>query len=90
MHQQDAYFAETSTIGASFKDIGYDTPPTNVFKYTYESSNTWTATPQSGKLPDCSTAWTVKSEPKSGKAKHTATAGCSELTPNFTQIGAGS
>ena len=89
MHQQDAYIAETGSVGTTFKLIGYDTPSSNVFDYSYVDSKTWTATPKSGALPDCSKAWTVESEVKSAKGKHTATAGCTDLTPNFTQIGAG-
>ena len=89
MHQQDAFIAETGSVGATFAKIGYDTPSSNVFTYTYASSNTWTATPKTGALPDCSTAWTVASSVVSAKGRHVATAGCDELTPNFTQIGAG-
>ena len=89
VHMQDAYIAETSTLGTSFKLIGYDTPSSNVFDYDYVGGDTWTATPKNGALPDCSASWTVKSELKSAKGKHTATAGCTDLTPNFTQIGAG-
>ena len=88
MHSQDAYIVETGAVGTTFAAIAYDIPASKVFKYTYENSNTWTATPQD--LPNCSTAWTVKSEVGSNKTgKHTAKAGCSDLTPNFTQIGAG-
>lgn len=94
VHQQDVYIVEKSKIG-DFNAIGYDVPSSTVFTYseTYSTGTKeiWTATPKIGTLPDCSTAWTVQSEVVSStsKGKHSASGGCSDLTPNFTLIGSG-
>lgn len=89
MHDQDAYVVDQNEIG-DFTAIGYDGPNSNYFKYEFKNKDTWTATSYN-KGPTCANAWTVKSE-KNGnnKAKHTPSAGCPELTPNFANIGGSS
>lgn len=77
---------DQNAIG-SFDQIGYDAPNSQYFTYSFESGDTWTAK-KGAKGPDCGTDWTVKSELNgANKAKHTPTAGCPNLTPNFANIG---
>lgn len=85
VHDQDAYVMSQNEIG-DFAAIGYEAPNSNYFTYTF-ASNTWTAT-KGAKGPNCDNPWRVLSE-KNGtnKVKHTSTAGCPEMTPNFKFIG---
>lgn len=94
VHQQDVYIVEKSEIG-NFNAIGYEEPSSGVFiyseTYTAKTKEIWTATPQAGKLSECTTeTWTITSEMKSTKGKHSSATNCTNLTPNFTAIGAGS
>ena len=94
VHQQDIYIVEHAQIG-NFNIIGYEAPSSAVFTYsetyTAKTKEVWTATPQAGKLSECtSDTWTVTSEMNSNSGKHVAATDCTALTPNFTAIGSGS
>ncbi|WP_298767397.1 hypothetical protein [uncultured Fibrobacter sp.] len=80
----------------SWTQIGYDAPASNVFTYS-TSATGWEANPGANKLTGCTTntdKWTISASVVSAKGHYEAavpaTTTCSDLTPNFTQIGAGS
>ena len=85
VHDQDAYVVDQNAIG-DFAAIGYEAPNSKYFTYTFEGA-TWKAT-KGAKGPNCASPWTVLSEMNGvNKAKHTPTAGCEDMTPNFKNIG---
>lgn len=93
VHQQDVYIVEHAQIG-NFNTIGYEVPSSAVFTYsetyTAKIKEVWTATPQAGKLSECSSeTWSVTSEMESSGGKHASATNCTKLTPNFTAIGSG-
>ncbi len=91
MHQQDAYASEKNDVG-TFAQIGYDSPASTVFTYA-GAKGEFKATTKAP-LDGISGDWKVVSSISSstGKTTHTATmpANADKLTPNFTNIGAGS
>lgn len=92
MHQQDVYASEKSAVG-TFTEIGYDAPTSTVFTYTCPDAGQFQAATQAP-LDGVSGNWTVTSTISSstGKTTHVSAmpAGADKLTPNFTNIGAGS
>lgn len=84
----DAWVVDQKSKG-SWSDIGYEAPSSK--NISYVETNDWTATAQFD-VPDGCTAWNVTTTVNSttGKATYKANGGCNTLTPNFSNIGAGS
>lgn len=92
VHQQDAYASEKNDVG-TFTQIGYDSPASTVFTYNGDTKGQFKATTKAP-LDGISGDWKVVSSISSstGKTTHSATmpTNADKLTPNFTNIGAGS
>ena len=82
---QDAWIVDQATKG-SWSDIGYTEPTSKNFTY---SQNDWNATATFSTTSPCDGSWSITvGDISNGKASYTATTACTNLTPNFKNIGA--
>ena len=84
----DAYVVDQMKKG-SWSDIGYTAPSSKNFKYT---ASDWNAEATFGTDTPCDGKWsvTVTVADEAAEASYNASTACTNLTPNFKNIGAGS